>query len=388
MSFSRSRKKTWEMVLPFLCFFWHFFCCFSAWRQSYRGCWQSQIRCCKTGMRDSARICRVYGGTAAAETFFPAVSTVGLLFGLFTGYAVWRQWRGALTAAMLLSLAVGGSCRRRTDSLAGDFSVRGLACCVDGQPAQQHDQPERLGVCITDRLGSAVLLSRFYSEFCGECGATPDRTDSASLPLRKDSLPKGELSRAGSLYGKKEKDREKTTLELTFDCRRNCIFGDLWGADYDGKSWRQFSSETYTGKQEGMLDWLNREGYAPVFRPPLCGKPGQRADLSGRAGAEKQIHRVVNKGRTGVTYMFPRRQTACRQITGESGLAAFVRRIFRCAFLSVYRSVSGRGGISGDAGLDGGGRQRGFCGLPQQRKCTGRLSMRIIWMWMRRCGIR
>lgn len=187
----------------------------------------------------------------------------------------------------------------------------------------------------------------------------------------KDSLPKGELSRAGSLYGKKEKDREKTTLELTFDWPEELYLRGFVGAVYDGKSWRQFSSETYTGKQEGMLDWLNREGYAPVFPAASLREAGAKSG-SFREEQEQEI-RVVNKGADRCYVYVPE--------TADSVQADYREnqdwQLLSGGFFGVrsYQFTD-----QSQAGEEFPETARFLWPAGRQRKCTGRLSMRIIWM--------
>ena len=288
------QKKTWEMVLPFLLLFLAFFLLFFRMEAVIQGLLAVADTVLQNWNERFGTYLPLYGGTAAAETFFPAVSTVGLLFGLFTGYAVWRQWRGALTAAMLLSLAVGALAGEGLTVWPVIFLFAGWLVVWTGS---RHNSMISLSVFVFVLLtgwGGAVLLSGFTPSFAVNAVRHQIERTVHRCRYGKDSLPKGELSRAGSLYGKKEKDREKTTLELTFDRPEELYLRGFVGADYDGKSWRQFSSETYTGKQEGMLDWLNREGYAPVFPAASLREAGAKSE-SFREEQEQEI-RVVNKG--------------------------------------------------------------------------------------------
>ena len=56
----------------------------------------------------------------------------------------------------------------------------------------------------------------------------------------------------------------KETLELSFDQAGEMYLRGFVGAEYDGKSWKQLPNDAYTGKQEGMLEWLLEQGYQLV----------------------------------------------------------------------------------------------------------------------------
>ena len=107
------------------------------------------------------------------------------------------------------------------------------------------------------------------------------------LRYGKDSLPKGDLTRAGALL----KKSETPALQLSFDTLDEMYLRGFVGAEYEGQKWTTLDNEAYMGRQEGMLEWLDSRQYHPVFAYAACMEEG---------GNEEYLHsqtiRVVNSG--------------------------------------------------------------------------------------------
>lgn len=240
----------------------------------------------------------LYGLSGTAEgDMLPAAVILGVLLGLFTGYAVWRRWLGALTVAVFLLLAAGCLLQGNLSAFPVLFFLAGwLGVWSGSQKGSPHSRVATLPVCactLAVGLGVSFFLSGYEA---GEVLLNARKTiETAVQQCRygKDTLPKGDLGRAGQLFGRKE-DSEKETLELSFDQAGEMYLRGFVGAEYDGKSWKQLPNDAYTGNQEGMLEWLLEQGYDPLF--PAASLEEKTSGDEDSAEHEMQTVTVVNRG--------------------------------------------------------------------------------------------
>lgn len=75
----------------------------------------------------------------------------------------------------------------------------------------------------------------------------------------EDSLPQGNMQAASKLLDGKD-DR----LEVTMESPQELYLRGYVGADYQGTYWKTVSPESYQGDYDGMLKWLEKNGFEPV----------------------------------------------------------------------------------------------------------------------------
>lgn len=232
---------------------------------------------------------------------FSALIILGILLGIFSGYSIWRQWLGFLTAEVFLLVMTGcllrgnESCRPVILLMAGWLGI-----WSGSRTGSRRSRRISLCVCAFTLVfgwGTSALLSGYHPARTVDNIRTQIEDAIEYIRFGTDSLPQGDLRRAGTILGEKPEaeEEEKRTLELSFDTPQEMYLRGFVGAQYDGQSWRQLSVEAYTGRQEGMLDWLGSHGYNPVF----ARASSQEADAGGQDGASGQTFQnveVVNRG--------------------------------------------------------------------------------------------
>lgn len=212
------------------------------------------------------------------EDLAPAVCILGILVGIFTGYGVWRQWLGLLTGEVFVILAAGCLLQGNPSFYPVILLLAGwLGVWTGSRAGNRRNQKIPLCICVLTLLfgwGGGLLLSGYQPGHWVD--RTREQIETAIHDFRfgKDSLPKGDLRRAGSLPGKTAREEEKETLELSFDQAQEMHLRGFVGAEYDGQSWRQLPGDDYTGRQEGMLDWLESRQFLPAFAWAACQSAG------------------------------------------------------------------------------------------------------------------
>src|SRR5699024_9732815 len=91
----------------------------------------------------------LYGLSGTSEgDMLPAAVILGVLLGLFTGYAVWRRWLGALTVAVFLLLAAGCLLQGNLSAFPVLFFLAGwLGVWSGSQKGSPHSRVATLSVC-------------------------------------------------------------------------------------------------------------------------------------------------------------------------------------------------------------------------------------------------
>lgn len=80
----------------------------------------------------------------------------------------------------------------------------------------------------------------------------------------KDTLPKGELGQAsGLLEGTEER------LVLTMDTAEELYLKGFVGGSYEGTKWEPLSADKYQSDYDGMLEWLEEQGFSAVSQYAL-----------------------------------------------------------------------------------------------------------------------
>lgn len=83
--------------------------------------------------------------------------------------------------------------------------------------------------------------------------------DYEKLRYGEDTLPQGNLRKASGLL-----DGEEHRLHLTMDQPKELYLKGFVGADFKEQQWQEASSESYQGDYEGILQWLEAQGFDPL----------------------------------------------------------------------------------------------------------------------------
>lgn len=248
------------------------------------------------------------------EDLAPAMCILGILVGIFTGYGVWRQWLGLLTGEVFAILAAGCLLRGNPSFYPVIFLLAGwLGVWTGSRERNRRNRIIPVGICVLTLIfgwGGGLLLSGYQPSRLADRVREQIETAIHDFRFGKDSLPQGDLRRAGSLSGETDREEEMETLELSFDQAQEMHLRGFVGAEYDGQSWRQLPGDDYTGRQEGMLDWLESRRFLPAFARAACqsaeegggnvpdegriDSPEDRSDTSELSDAQT-VH-VVNRG--------------------------------------------------------------------------------------------
>lgn len=219
-----------------------------------------------------------------------AVVITGILLGILVSCSIWKKWLFLLTFVTFLLIVFGGLLRC-TSFYAYLFLLAGWMGSFTGTTVEYH-QERKIGavVCILVLLtGSALLFFLSGYRPGAFVDACKEQMKDTVYQLRygKDSLPKGDLTRAGALL----RESETPALQLSFDALDEMYLRGFVGAEYEGQEWKTLDNEAYTGRQEGMLAWLDSRQYRPAFAYAACMEEGGDA-----AGLRTQTIRVVNSG--------------------------------------------------------------------------------------------
>lgn len=80
-----------------------------------------------------------------------------------------------------------------------------------------------------------------------------------TLRYGEDTLPQGNLRKASDLL-----DGDEHRLHLTMDQPRELYLKGFVGADFEEQQWSEVSAEAYQGDYEGILLWLEGQGFDPL----------------------------------------------------------------------------------------------------------------------------
>lgn len=257
----------------------------------------------------------LYGlSSTRQEEIVPAVCILGILVGIFTGYGAWRQWLGLLTGEVFVILAAGCLLQGNPSFYPVILLLAGwLGIWTGSRAGNRRNQKISLCICVLTLLfgwGGGLLVSGYQPSHW--VNRTREQIEAVVYDFRfgEDSLPKGDLRRAGSFLGKTIQEEEKETLELYFDQAQEMHLRGFVGAEYDGESWYQLPGSDYTGRQEGMLDWLESRQFCPAFAWAACrSAEGSSGDIPGDSQkdssedktdyaetSDAQTVQVVNRG--------------------------------------------------------------------------------------------
>lgn len=224
----------------------------------------------------------------------------GMLFGMFVGYAVYYQWTILLNVLILISLCLSFQLQLNSGFLPEMLLLVGWIAIWTGNLTDNHS---RMGTSLFWGLiiivfGGIVAISLEGYKGSGTIASAKQNMHEVIHQFRygEDSLPKGNLKKAGQLLKKGEKEK---TLQISFHQMEEMYLRGYVGSSYDGVSWNQLSNEAYTGKQTGMLEWLKRNRFSPVFEYAACRnmekKSGQEEDLL-LADTQSETFSIVNNG--------------------------------------------------------------------------------------------
>ena len=227
---------------------------------------------------------------ASQENIFSAAIIMGIFLGTVISYSIWNKWMYFLTFVVYFLIFFGGLLRVPS-YYAYLFLLAGWMGSFTGNTVEHH-QERKIGViiCILALLAGGVctfFLSGYRPSTLVDTFKTQIKDTVYQLRYGKDSLPKGDLTRAGALL----KKSEMPALQLSFDTLDEMYLRGFVGAEYEGQKWTTLDNEAYMGRQEGMLEWLDSRQYHPVFAYAACMEEG---------GNEEYLHsqtiRVVNSG--------------------------------------------------------------------------------------------
>lgn len=224
----------------------------------------------------------------------------GILLGLFVGYAAWYR-RTSLLSAGILALLILSFCLHLGNGILPTILLFAgwMGIWTENLTGNQN----RVETCLLFGLiflvsggMGAVILDNYKG--LDEIAAMKQDIHETIHQLRYggDSLPKGNLKKAGQLL---KKGREEKTLQITFDHMEEMYLRGYVGASYEGNSWKQLSNEAYMGKQAGMLEWLDGNQFSPVFEYASCRdleKQYEEGEDLMLADTESALFSVVNNG--------------------------------------------------------------------------------------------
>lgn len=127
----------------------------------------------------------------------------------------------------------------------GEFGIRGAVTILG------------IGVLV----GVIALTSGGYEKFNGlEQWKESVAENFQKFRYGEDTLPKGNLAQADSLF----EDGEKERLKITVNQPQELYLRGFVGGEYDGTRWKELSYDAYQGEYEGMLRWLNENDFSPL----------------------------------------------------------------------------------------------------------------------------
>lgn len=264
------QNKALEIILPFLCLFAAFSLLFFRMEtviQGMLGIANSIIE--SMNERFDTYLPLYYLPESEKESIVWAMLVLGILFGLFSGYAIWRRWFAPITVEIFFIMAAGCLLQEQASFLAIILLTAVWLGLWSGDK-KSIDYGWRTGFCLcAGTVLMGVVLSVCFLEYKPNVQVANIKkqieTKIHHWRFGEDNLPKGDLRRAGSLFEEEPDEEEHVLLELSFSEAEEMYLKGFVGTEYDGQCWKKLSNDAYTGKQEGMLDWLNISGYRPTF---------------------------------------------------------------------------------------------------------------------------
>lgn len=265
------QNKTLEFILPFFCLFAAFILLFFRMEtviQGMLGIGNNIIG--SMNERFNTYLPLYYFPESEQESIAWAMLVLGILFGLFSGYAIWRRWLGPITVEIFFIMAAGCLLQEKASCLAIILLVAvWLGIWSGNKKNVNHGWRTGFCLCAGTILIGGVLSFCFLEYKPNEQVANIKKQIETNIHrwrFGEDNLPEGDLCRAGHLFDEEKSDeKEKVLLELSFSEAEEMYLKGFVGTEYDGQCWKKLSNDAYTGKQQGMLDWLEINGYKPTF---------------------------------------------------------------------------------------------------------------------------
>ena len=202
----------------------------------------------------------------AVEATARSVRIVSLAAGIACGQAAWR----AVSRRRMLLAGVLGAALMAMQLVCGTFSPLGCALLLASELMLWMCVPEHAPSAAAFRLGLACL-----TVLCVLALLLPQTRLSTVERLRKDAketvhtlrygastLPEGDLARAAMLG-----QGEDTQLIVTSGQEKTLYLRAFIGDRYANGVWSPLPDAAYTGRYDGMLDWLQEQGFDPLEQP-------------------------------------------------------------------------------------------------------------------------
>lgn len=225
---------------------------------------------------------------------------LGIFLGLLLCYVVWYRWMAVCSIFVFVLAGLSCFLHLYENMFSGILLGAGWIGIWAGEVLEKDTGWRKrlfLGFCVLIVGGLGVISLKGYHK-SDKIVAIKTELQETMHRLRygEDSLPKGNLKKAGKLL---EKGEDENTLQLSFEHMEEMYLRGYVGAIYDGDSWSQLPNEAYQGKQTGMLEWLESQQFSSVFEYASCwnmekqygnGEQQQLVDL------ESESFTVINNG--------------------------------------------------------------------------------------------
>lgn len=225
---------------------------------------------------------------------------VGILMGLFIGYAVWYQWIFVLSTVILFWFLFGFLLHFNNGMVPEILLFVGWMGIWIGSFSGIENRWRyclmlAVGLFLLGAVG--IIALKDYKEIEMVSSVWEEAKETVhKLRYGEDSLPEGNLKDAHRLL---EKGDEENTLELSFQEIEEMYLRGFVGSTYDGERWKQLSCESYQGSRTGMLEWLEEHAFSPALQYASCGNLAQiyeKEEEKLMAGMETESFSVVNNG--------------------------------------------------------------------------------------------